>query len=93
MENGKFGMHHGLRAPGCTLVQISRRATFYMPLSREVFPALLLSDKCSVELLSVMLQRNLGCGSYTACGLPMKSLDYATGAIENCDRRFSALDY
>jgi hypothetical protein len=35
-----------------------------------------------------MLQRNFGCESDTACGLPIKSLDYATGAIENCDRRF-----
>ena len=40
-----------------------------------------------------MLQRNFGCESDTACGLPMKSLDYATGAIENCDRRFQDLDY
>ena len=77
METGKSGMLHGLLAVEQT------NDGFYMSLSREVFPSLLLSDRCSVELLSVMLQRNFGCESDTACGLTMKSLDYATGAIEN----------
>jgi hypothetical protein len=43
-----------------------------MPLSREVFLAVFPSDNYSVESLSVMLQRNFGCESDTACGLPMK---------------------
>jgi hypothetical protein len=63
-----------------------------MSLSREALKICSVATRCSVELLSVMLQRNFGCESDTACGLPMKSLGYATGAIENCDRRFSVLD-
>ena len=63
-----------------------------MSLSREALKIYSVATRCSVELLSVMLQRNFGCESDTACGLPKKCLDYATGAIENCDRRFSVLD-